>query len=894
MSNAALVNFAGGETSPKSRGRFDINSYPASCRKMLNFAVDVQGPARFRTGFEHKAGTTDNAIARMIPFHVSSALSYMLEFTPGKIQPYRNGVAVGSPIVTPYYTNDDVSDVCPSNNGSSLYLTHWKYAPRLLLLTALDTFSLIVTPRINDPFGVTSVEANKTTVTAIARLPKAVVTVASATGIDNSWGYITGIVGLTEMNYRLVKFKVLSGTQFYIVDPFTEEYISLTGAAQPWASGGSVHLLTIGLYNDAANIVNIERGSVTRITFPIGTSRSTGDLANLYHFSGIVGTTELNGQKYNLTDTTNDGQGRPRSLLRTVGNNDVDSSTWGAYVSGGEAMRNRDLPVVAAFHETRLVYGGTTIRPGTIFGSRATGDLGDSRFEDFTGGTNDDDAYFFVPASADGSSDEVLWLRSSTKYLLMGTLGGIFRVSGGNTDSAITPTSIVVRQIDSRGGVFNDSPVVDGARAFFIQHGGKALRGLRFNINIDDLEGYDAGLGAEHIAEDGVKRIAFQAGTTDTVWVLRDDGELAAVTVNASENITGWHRHRVGGTDAKVIDIAVLKEAGMVNQLWAVTSRTVNGATAYAIEILTDEVRFPDFEDFFTGKENKISDHARFRSGLYRKQEEYIHMDAAESYYGSDRGVAAGATLTPAAVTGAAVTFTASEDVFVVGDVGSELWKKPDAETGVGAGRAVITGYTSAKVVTCEITEDFNAATAIAAGDWYFAVDTVSGLTHLEGEQVAVVCDGAVYADGKAAADTEYESVVVSSGAISLNEPAAVIHVGLPYEGFLQTHNLELGGRSGPAQAKPRNIVGMSIRFSNTLGAEYGTDLYKTEPVVHHDNNMPTDRPNPVFSGIKKLAYSDTWSGPDSDNEKMVIVTQKLPLPCTVQFIDIEFNTSDE
>jgi hypothetical protein len=172
MPNATLVNFAGGETSPKSRGRFDIQSYPASCRKMRNFIAEVQGSARYRPGFQHLAGTTSNAIARMVPFHVSSALSYMLEFTPGKVQAYRDGEAVGTAVDTPYYTDDDVADLCPSNNGSSMYLTHWKYAPRLLLLTDVDTFSLITTPRINDPFGVTSVEENKTTVTAITRAAK--------------------------------------------------------------------------------------------------------------------------------------------------------------------------------------------------------------------------------------------------------------------------------------------------------------------------------------------------------------------------------------------------------------------------------------------------------------------------------------------------------------------------------------------------------------------------------------------------------------------------------------------------------------------------------------------------------------------------------------------------
>lgn len=891
MSNAALVNFAAGETSPKTRGRFDIASFPSSCRKLLNFIPEVQGPARYRPGFKRLIGTHDGVAARMVPFQISSTLSYMLEFTPGLLRVFRNGVVVQTDVATPYVTADDIDNICPTHNGVVMYLTCGKYMPRLLLLTAVDTFSLITPPRVNDPFGVSVLEANKTTVTGISRAPQCVVTVASATGIADSYGYITGIVGLTELNYRLVKFKLLAGTQFYIVDPFSGAYISTTGAGAPWASGGSVNLLTIGAYNDAVNIAAISRGAVTTITFRAGDDPSSGDLAALYYFEGIEGTTELNGKSYSLTDTTPDGEGRPRSILRTAGNNDVDSSAWGAYISGGFAVKNRDLPRVAGFHESRLIYGGTSLRPNTIFGSRAPGDLGDNRFEDFTGGTNDDDAYFFTPSPVNGASDEITWLRGTSNFLAIGALGCVFRASGGGFDDPITPGAIAVRQVDARGGVFNDSPIVDGARAYFIQRGGEALRGLKYNADIDDLEGFDMGLGAEHIAKEGIKKIVLQSGETDILWVLRDDGQLAGVTINAGENVTGWHRHKIAGTNAEVIDVAVLPQAGEADELWAVVKRTVNSTVVYSIEILTGEVTFPDPEDFFTGAANAAADKAKYLNAVYRRQEEYVHLDAAATYNGSDRGVAAAATLTPAAVTGTGIAFTASANVFVAGDVGSELWKKPDPITGVGGGRAVITAYVSATEVTCTITTDFDSASAIPAGDWYFAVDGISGLGHLEGERVAVVTDGAVYTDGDSTSD--YPAVIVAAGAITLSDPAAMVHVGLPYAGLLETQNLEMGGQSGPAQAKPRNIVSMAIRFLASLGCQYGTDMYNMTPVVHNQDGQIAGRPAPVFSGIKKLPYSDGWSG-DNSEEKKVVVMQRLPQPCTVQFIDVEYNTADE
>jgi hypothetical protein len=69
-------------------------------------------------------------------------------------------------------------------------------------------------------------------------------------------------------------------------------------------------------------------------------------------------------------------------------------------------------------------------------------------------------------------------------------------------------------------------------------------------------------------------------------------------------------------------------------------------------------------------------------------------------------------TLTPGAVSGDAVTFTASGDVFVAGDVGSRLLIDQ-------GGVARIVGVTSATVVTATIETDLASGDPIAAGAWH-------------------------------------------------------------------------------------------------------------------------------------------------------------------------------
>ncbi len=89
----------------------------------------------------------------------------------------------------------------------------------------------------------------------------------------------------------------------------------------------------------------------------------------------------------------------------------------------------------------------------------------------------------------------------------------------------------------------------------------------------------------------------------------------------------------------------------------------------------------------------------------------------------SESGVKPAFTLTPAAVTGNTVTFTASGASFLLGDVGREL------KNDVGVGRASIRSFTSTTVVIADIIEDFPSTSAIASGNWVLGGTPVAKLT---------------------------------------------------------------------------------------------------------------------------------------------------------------------
>ncbi len=632
----------------------------------------------------------------------------------------------------------------------------------------------------------------------------------------------------------------------------------------------------------------------TLIEFPSGVVPTAGVS---YTFSGVVGATTINGGTYKLVAIG----GSNIAYLKTVGGADVDSSGWGAYVSGGIAASSPENPIGVAFYEGRLVFAGTDQRPDCLFLSRSPDNNGNSRYDDFTGGSAADFACFFQLAPTGGSTDYIAWARGGPDYLFVGTFGGPYRISGSGLDIPITPSSINVRQFDDAG--CQGTMAAGLAQMFFVERSGASVRSIKIiNPYLATFESMDLCLNAEQIpAESPIQRIVLAHGRPNVLWAFRGDGVLCGmsvhITVQSADVLTGWHRHKLGGSGL-CIDLAILQRATGLDEVWIATQRVLGGVTRCYVELMADDVVFPDLEAFFTGEANRAADIARFNNAVYRLQANYIHVDAAATYDGSARGVTAAATLTPGATTGSAVTFTASQNVFTAQDVGAELWKKPNAKTGVGAGRALITGYTNATTVTCEITNNgvtFDSTAAIAAGDWFFAVKKISGLSHIEGSTPAIVADGAVLTDGGISDDNSFAAFTVTNGVVTLPQNQAVVHVGLPYVGMLETHNLEVGGRSGPAQSKSRTISGMNIRFLNSLGVEFGTNLYNMQKIEQRLSDAVMDRPAPVFSGIRKLAYEDNSSGTDDMNrEKNVVVCQRLPLPAVVQFVDIEYETSDE
>lgn len=158
------------------------------------------------------------------------------------------------------------------------------------------------------------------------------------------------------------------------------------------------------------------------------------------------------------------------------------------------------------------------------------------------------------------------------------------------------------------------------------------------------------------------------------------------------------------------------------------------------------------------------------------------------------------------------------------------------------------------------------------------AVSSLSGLYHLEGEDVSVLANGASHPDA-----------TVSSGSVALTFDSTSAAIGYGYTSNMQTLRLESGSVDGTSQGKPKRIHAITLRLHETVGVEVGTDSGDADRIPFRDSSMAMDEAIPLFTGDKDIEFAGGFE--DGDR---IYVRQNQPLPLTVLALFPRMNTFDK
>jgi hypothetical protein len=447
-------------------------------------------------------------------------------------------------------------------------------------------------------------------------------------------------------------------------------------------------------------------------------------------------------------------------------------------------------PGAITYFQQRLILGNLFNNPEAVFASRT------GAFKNFTRKipiTSDDSLFFRMAGRKVNTVRHLLDLGS----LIVFTNAGEWIVRG---DSAgiLRPGEINPKQY-SYNGSSHLSPIVINSNALYVQAEGSIVRDLGFDIGGGGADGFvDGDLTAfsGHLFEDkSIVAWTYSKTPHSIVYAANSLGEMLGLTYLREQQIFGWHRH---DTDGLFEDLCAIPEAGR-HATYAVVQREIGGVTKRCIE--RSEPRLTSYN------ESNIIDAFFVDSGL--------------TYDGRNTNPAHTMTLSGGTNwdDDELLNATSSTGYFDAGDVGNEL-QLFDANGKIF--RLGIEEYTSATVVKVRPKKTVPVALRNSAQSrWTFAVNELEGLDHLEGKAVSVLADGFVVACPH---DSDLAEVVVTSGAITLEKPYGVIHVGLPYISDLETLDIDTV-QAETLQDKGQLVNEVTIRLHTTRSLHVGGSL---------------------------------------------------------------------
>ena len=670
---------------------------------------------------------------------------------------------------------------------------------------------------------------------------------------------------------RLIPFE-FSTTQTYILE-FGNQYMRVYKDKGQVLSGGSAfEISTPYLTAELFDIKFAQSADVMYITHP---SHETKKLSRTGHTSWTLTTVDFTNGPYLDTNTSTTtitasaqtvGTGRTfTASASTFVSSDVDRLirfrdghakvtgftsatvvTVQILVDTGSATASTDwslgafsdttgYPSCVTFFEQRLVFAATLNNPQTIYFSKS-GDY--ENMDANIGGTvADDDAIVYTIASNQVNAIRFL---SPTRTLIIGTAGGEFAVYGGGDNDAITPTNIIIKKQSNYGGANVDAVPVANA-TLFLQRAKRKIRELAYNFDVDGYVAPDLTILAEHITEGGVTQMAYQEEPLSIIYAVREDGELVALTYQRDQQVVAWHRHIFGGafgSDKAVCEsVAVIPTDLDEYEVYVIIKRTINGATKRYVEVLNT------FD--FTETDNTT----------FNFLDSQLNYDGVSSTLNGD--ISNSATTV---VVADGTNFSSSGKIQINNEIISYTGKSTNNLTGCTRGQNLTT------------------AAAHTSGDTVDqVVETLSGLTHLEGQTVSILADGATH-----------PTKTVSSGAISLDRAAKKVKVGLSYTSVLQTMRIDAGSQNGTSQGKTKRIYEVTVRLFETVGVEIGPDLNNLERIPFRSSANPMDQGISPFTGDKEVEFRGNY-----ETDGFIFVRQTQPLPLTILSLYPRLVTND-
>ena len=183
--------------------------------------------------------------------------------------------------------------------------------------------------------------------------------------------------------------------------------------------------------------------------------------------------------------------------------------------------------------------------------------------------------------------------------------------------------------------------------------------------------------------------------------------------------------------------------------------------------------------------------------------------------------------------------------------------------------------------------DDWEAAMLTEQKDAYYAdsiitydgsaTTAITGLGHLEGQTVKILADGAIVSDK-----------TVSSGAITLDEEASVVQIGLGYTHRGKTLKIEAGAVAGTAVGKQKTINAVTFVLLNSHTLSFGPTVEAQEEADFREVSDAMDSAAPLFTGEVMREFDGGWA-----TDIRIVYQSDDPVPFCLLGLAPEIVTND-
>lgn len=531
------TNFSVGEMDPLLRARTDLEQYSNGLESAKNVIIHPQGGATRRPGLRTIGKIYDNPTAeefKLIPFQFSRTDTYLLAVQGGFIKVYKNDVFQVN-VVAADITSAMVPDLKYTQAVDTLIIVHQDMHPKRLVRNSDVSWTFEDVPLTNIP----SYAFNPHT-----HYPQFAITPSA----------VDGNITITASSYTSDTGTAQGGSSTTLI---LKAATSFTGTKTP--VGMTLHLTSGTGSGQYRHVHSYDVGTKTITiddTWDTAPDATTGYKVVPYGPPSI-------GELINRTIGSSQGQARIVSVVSdhvvdaivTIPFFDASVMDNSVFPSPSQALSvwNADTgyvttwsdalgwPRTAAFYEGRLYFGGTALRPNTIWGSKV------AQYFDFEQGTGLDDESVEATLNVN-EFNEVTNLNAGPDLQIF-TSGGEFVVIQ-EASQPVTPATFMVKpqtQIGSKPGL----PVINiGGSAVFIQRQGQSLVSMQYNQEQGGYGILPLSTLSSHLLKtpiDMARRRAVSTDEADQIYILNEaDSSITLYSILPDQNVIAPSRIELG------------------------------------------------------------------------------------------------------------------------------------------------------------------------------------------------------------------------------------------------------------------------------------------------------------------------------------------------------------